>query len=94
MLRVLVGCCIALAASQASAQSWPSKLIRIVVPFPPAGPTDIQARWAGQQLSAALGQQVIVENRPGAGTIIGVEALTKSPPDGYTLMVTNNSIAK
>jgi tripartite-type tricarboxylate transporter receptor subunit TctC len=69
--------------------AYPSKLVRIIVPFAPAGPTDIQARWAGQQLNAAFGQSVIIENRPGAGGVPGTEAVVKSPPDGYTLLAGN-----
>jgi len=77
------------AALQAPAQSYPTKLIRIVVPFPPAGPTDTQARWVGQQLTAILGQNVIIENRPGAGGVTGTELVVKSAPDGYTLLAGN-----
>src|SRR5262245_49658174 len=76
-------------APQALAQTYPAKLVRIIVPFPPGGPTDIQARWAGQQLNAAFGQSVIVENRPGAGGVPGTEAVVKSAPDGYTLLAGN-----
>jgi tripartite-type tricarboxylate transporter receptor subunit TctC len=83
-----VGCC-ALLALGASAQNYPTKAIRIIVPFVPGGPTDIQARWAGQQLNAALGQPVIVENRGGAGGMPGTEAVVKSAPDGYTLLAGN-----
>ncbi len=82
-----------LAAPQAPAQEYPAKTIRIIVPFTPGGGNDIVARILGVQLTNLHKQQVIVENRAGAGTLIGVEALTKSPPDGYTLMVTNNSLA-
>src|SRR6185436_5331611 len=69
--------------------AYPNKLVRIIVPFAPAGPTDIQARWAGQQLNAAFGQSVIIENRPGAGGVPGTEAVVKSAPDGYTLLAGN-----
>jgi tripartite-type tricarboxylate transporter receptor subunit TctC len=74
-------------------QEYPAKPMRIIVPFTPGGGNDIVARILGKYLTEIHKQQAVVENRPGAGTIIGVEALTKSPPDGYTLMVTNNSIA-
>ncbi|MCC7485942.1 MAG: tripartite tricarboxylate transporter substrate binding protein [Burkholderiales bacterium] len=70
------------------------KPIRIVVHFPPGGPTDMVARTIGQKLTEAWGQQVIVENRPGAGGVIGVEAVLRSPPDGYTLLfATGGSMA-
>ena len=79
--------------TSAVAQEYPAKTVRIIVPFTPGGGNDIVARFLGKYLSEMHRHQYVVENRPGAGTIIGVEALTKSPPDGYTLMVTNNSIA-
>jgi tripartite-type tricarboxylate transporter receptor subunit TctC len=68
------------------AQSYPVKPIRVVVHFPPGGPTDLVARTIGQKLTEVWGQQVIVENRPGAGGVIGVESVLRSPPDGYTLL--------
>ena len=71
------------------AQSYPVRPLKIIVPFVAAGPTDIQARWAAQQLNAALGQPVIVDNRGGAGGVPGTEAVVKSPPDGYTLLAGN-----
>lgn len=77
-----------LAASPlAAAQDYPVKPIRLVVPFTPGGSTDILARMVGQKLSDAFGQQVIIDNRPGAGGNIGVEIVSKSPPDGYTLVM-------
>ena len=82
-----------LAVAPAAAQEYPAKTVRIIVPFTPGGGNDIVARFLGKYLTEIHRQQYVVENRPGAGTIIGVEAVTKSPPDGYTLMVTNNSIA-
>jgi tripartite-type tricarboxylate transporter receptor subunit TctC len=71
------------------AQGYPSKPIRFIVPFAPAGPTDTQARWAAQQMNAAFGQPVVVENRPGAGGVPGTEAVVKGAPDGYLLLAGN-----
>jgi tripartite-type tricarboxylate transporter receptor subunit TctC len=71
----------------AEAQDWPSRGIKFVVPYPPGGSTDIAARVIGEYLSRTLGQQIIVENKTGAGGVIGVEAGTKSAPDGYTVLV-------
>jgi tripartite-type tricarboxylate transporter receptor subunit TctC len=70
----------------AFAQSYPVKPIRMVVHFPPGGPTDLVARTVGQKLTEAWGQQVVVDNRPGAGGIVGVESVVRAPPDGYTLL--------
>ena len=69
------------------AQAYPSRPVRVIVPFAAAGTTDILARLIGQWLSERLGQSFIVENRPGASTMIGTEAVVRSPADGYTLMV-------
>jgi tripartite-type tricarboxylate transporter receptor subunit TctC len=71
----------------ALAQAFPSKPVKIIVPFTPGSATDTMARPIAEKLSAAFGQQVLVENRPGAGGTIGIGALAKSPPDGYTLVV-------
>ena len=74
-----------LAASTAMAQGFPQRPVRIIVPYPPGSGTDIVARILGQKLSEGWGQQVIVDNRPGAGAIIGVDAVAKAAPDGYTI---------
>jgi tripartite-type tricarboxylate transporter receptor subunit TctC len=71
----------------ARAQTYPSRPVKIIVPFAPAGSTDIVARLMGQWLSERLGQQFVVENRPGAGTNIGTEAVVTAPADGYTLLL-------
>lgn len=71
----------------AGAQAWPSKQIRIIVPFPPAGFNDILARVLAQELPKTLGQPVIVENRPGGGSLVGTELAAKAAPDGYTLFI-------
>jgi tripartite-type tricarboxylate transporter receptor subunit TctC len=78
-----------LCAAHAFAQTYPTKPVRVIVPFAPGGPTDIQARWAGQQLNAALGQSFIIDNRGGAGGVPGTEMVVKAAPDGYTLLAGN-----
>ena len=76
------------AAPAARAQgAWPARPIRIVVPFPPGGSTDLLARRIGERLATALGQPVVVDNRPGAGGATGADHVAKSPPDGYTLLM-------
>ena len=83
---LLVTIALGLTAVHATAQTYPTKPLRIIVPFAAGGPTDVQSRWAAQQITAALGQQVIVDNRGGAGGIIGTEAVAKAAADGYTLL--------
>ena len=81
-----------LAATGAIAQPYPSKPIRLIVPFPPGGGNDIVARTINIKLPSVLGQNVIADNRAGAGGNIGAELAAKSPPDGYTLLIANNSL--
>jgi tripartite-type tricarboxylate transporter receptor subunit TctC len=80
-------------ATSAFAQAYPTKPAKVIVPYPPGGPTDIVARVVSQKLSEQMGQQFIVENRPGAGGNIGAEAVAKSPADGYTLLVATTAHA-
>ena len=91
--RILaVGFVLAFAGSAAAQQVYPNKPIRLITPYAPGGSTTILARMVGQKLSENWGQQVVVENRPGGNTVIGTESLAKSPPDGYTIMLTSNTL--
>jgi tripartite-type tricarboxylate transporter receptor subunit TctC len=79
------------AQSDADARSFPNRAIRIIVPFPAGGPSDVLARMIGQKLTEAWGQPVLIENRVGANTVIGAQQAAKSPPDGYTLFMAIDS---
>ena len=94
--RTVLALCAGLAcvgASTARAQDYPSRPLRIIVPFSPGGAVDGPTRIIAQELSKRLGQQVMVENKPGAGATIGSEAVAKSPPDGYTLLLASQTNA-
>jgi len=91
--RILIALTMAAAACGAQAQDWPNKPVRVVVPFAAGGSTDVAARLVAEYLSRAFGQQVYVENRTGANGVIGIEAVAKSDPDGYTLLVAPDAIA-
>ena len=92
-MRFLVSLLLALCTASALGQSYPSRPVRLVVGFPPGGGTDILARMLGPKLSEYLGQQFVVENRPGATTNIASDLVAKSAPDGYTLLFTTSSLA-
>ena len=78
-------------AQPAAAQSWPAKPVRIIVPFATGGPADVYARFLAQRLPDELGQSFVVDNRPGAGSVIGTDAVAKAAPDGYTLLLMSNT---
>jgi tripartite-type tricarboxylate transporter receptor subunit TctC len=83
--------CAVIAALPASSQSFPARPIRFVVPWPPGGPPDAVARLLGQRVGEALKQQIVIDNRPGANSIIGTEIVARSAPDGYTYLITTGS---
>lgn len=89
-IAVAVAC---LAAVPAHAQTYPAKPVRLILPFPPGGPTDLLGRAVAQKLGEQIGQTVVVDNRGGAGGNVGGELAAKSPPDGYTLVLTSPFIA-
>src|SRR5262245_56164543 len=86
LLRMLALC--PLLATAAQAETYPSRNIRVIVPFPAGGITDVGARIVSQKLGEALGQPMVIENRPGASGTLGVDAVTKAAPDGYTILIT------
>jgi len=90
-LTALLGSLAALTALTAQAQVWPAKPLRLIVAFPPGGTADVVARTLAQPLTTALGQNVIVENRAGGGTVIATELVARAPADGYTLLLTGFS---
>jgi len=90
-MRMLAALLLALAAVPAHAQGYPNRPVKIIVPFGAGGPADIYARFLGQRLQEPLGQPFVVENRPGAGSVVGTDAVAKSPADGYTLLLMSNT---
>ena len=88
---VLTGSLLALSVPAAWAQGYPNKPVKLIVPFAPGGFTDVVARILGQKLSVTMGQQFIVENKPGAGSIIGTDFVAKAAPDGYTLVMVSTT---
>ena len=91
MNRILAALLLAASAGLAHAQAWPSHALKMVVPFPPGGGTDLTARSVAAKLAEALGQPVVVENRGGAGGTIGSDAVAKAAPDGYTIGIATSS---
>jgi tripartite-type tricarboxylate transporter receptor subunit TctC len=91
MLRSLFAALLALSALAASAQTYPSRPVKIVVPYGVGGSADVYARYLGAKLQESLGQPVVIENRPGGGSIVGTEAVVQSDPDGYTLLMMSNT---
>src|SRR3954462_8770319 len=91
IVRRAAAAALVLFTSSVVAQDWPSKPIRFIVPYPPGGGTDIVARIVQEPLSRAFGQQILIENRGGAGGAVGTEAAVKAAPDGYTFLLTLSS---
>src|SRR6476659_6382429 len=93
LLALFCVCAANAAIHAAAADTYPSRPIRFIVPFPPGGGNDIVGRIVAQKLGEGLGQQVVIDNRGGAGGTIGSDLTAKAPPDGYTLLVNNISLA-
>ncbi len=91
--RLACACALSLLCMAAQAQDWPKAPVKLIVPFPPGGPTDTVARLLGQKLQDYWGQTVIIDYKPGAGTVIGVDFVAKSAPDGYTMVLVNSAFA-
>ena len=88
---LLLGAAAAALPWASPAQAWPAKPIRLIVPFPPGGTTDVVTRLVAAELSKTLSQPVVVDNKPGAGTVLGVDLAAKAPADGHTLVTVANS---
>lgn len=90
-LLAALGVMYAIASSPVMAQTWPAKPVKIIVPFAAGGPADVYARFLSQRLQDEFGQPFVVEDRPGAGSVIGTDAVAKAAPDGYTLLLMSNT---
>ena len=90
-MKFLATLTIALAATSAFAQDYPVKPVRIIVPFAPGGSADVFGRFLAQRLQESMGQTFVIDNRPGAGSVIGTDAVAKAAPDGYTLLLMSNT---
>ncbi len=93
VMLALVAAAAILPASEAPAQDYPTRLVHVIAPYGPGGPSDVYSRIVAQKLSEALKQSFVVENRPGASTMIGTDAVAKAPPDGYTLLIISQTHA-
>jgi tripartite-type tricarboxylate transporter receptor subunit TctC len=93
LFPMMLVCVVALGSGMAAAQSYPTKPIRLIIPFPPGGSNDIVGRFIATKLTERLGKQVVADNRGGAGGVIGTEAAAKSDPDGHTLLVISSAYA-
>src|SRR5258705_1099152 len=91
MFRIVSAFLLAALSAPSWAQSYPSRAVKIVVPYGVGGSADLYARYLGAKLSDNLGQPVVIENRPGAGSIVGTDAVAKSDADGYTLLMMSNT---
>src|SRR5262245_65570078 len=92
LVRLMVGVLGPIAFAPAHAvESYPSRPVRLVIPFAPGGAADVPGRMVAQKLSEQLGQQIVIDNRPGAGGIIGAELVAHAAPDGYTLLMSSNT---
>src|SRR5712691_10613132 len=86
LAALFAACCCLVAAGPAASEQYPNRVIKMIVPFPPGGPIDTMARLVAHELSTRLAQEVVIENRPGAGATIGSKAVASADPDGYTLL--------
>src|SRR2546429_6138783 len=89
--KLCAGFAVVLICATATAQDYPSRPVKLLVPFAAGGPADVYARFLAQRLQEALGQPFVVDDRPGGGSIVGTDAVAKSAPDGYTLLLMSNT---